>query len=221
MEIKLLAAFLVICAAGCAGEKEHAKMAGVACKDELIISKSVPVTLSPDFSKIRYVAKSVSVGESGVCERRVERAPEHAAAFGTGVLIGGDRGEWGGELLFRDASGKDTKLLDENVVGIRVLGMTAYVFTGLSHLGSRSGGMYSVQFEPNLAAPQIKLTFGLDAPPSEILVEEHGRIRLRFDNNESSEKTIVGSESDLCFSLKDGRPPVKIKCDEVPHPKAL
>src|SRR5262249_19045003 len=58
-----------------------------------------------------------------------------------GYLVGTDAGEWGGQLLFSDSTGKEQrKLASENTVGLVALGpASALALHGLNHLGLRQG----------------------------------------------------------------------------------
>lgn len=65
-------------------------------------------------------------------------------AFG-GQLLGTDRGESIGALLFKDATGNITVLLNENVQGMVQNQVGLFVFTGLAHLGTNDGFIYTVK----------------------------------------------------------------------------
>jgi hypothetical protein len=61
-----------------------------------------------------------------------------------GWLVGADRGEWGGELVFLGDDGIQRKLLDENVQDIVQLGSRYVAVTGLAHLTLNHGMLYEV-----------------------------------------------------------------------------
>ena len=69
-------------------------------------------------------------------------------AFG-GTLLGTDRGEWIGKLVFEDEDGNLTTILDENVHGIVENPEGIFVFTGLSHLRTNDGFIYVITREAN------------------------------------------------------------------------
>jgi hypothetical protein len=70
--------------------------------------------------------------------------PDHSlSAFG-GRLLGTDRGEWIGQLVFERPNGKQETLLRENVIGIIRNPSGVYVFTGLAHMGGNDGFIYRV-----------------------------------------------------------------------------
>jgi hypothetical protein len=158
--------------------------------------------------------------EKGRCEKTVRLAPEHAVRLGNGILLGGDRGEWGGELVFRDSNGKDKTLLNENVVSVKVIEQNAYVFTGLSHLGSSFGAMYVVNSSSDPDGLKPRLLLKLDAPPTDVSFDENSAFRLRFGGAETSTSDGMGDANKAkyrCFSFQGGQEPIELACDE-PRP---
>ncbi|MGY0653038.1 hypothetical protein ACW7GZ_14505 [Luteimonas sp. A537] len=75
--------------------------------------------------------------------------PDYSLDGFGGHLIGTDRGEWIGKLLFQDADGHLTTLLNENVHGIIKNADGIFAFTGLAHLSLNEGYIYAVTQEPN------------------------------------------------------------------------
>jgi hypothetical protein len=69
-------------------------------------------------------------------------------AFG-GHLLGTDRGEWIGKLMFQDADGNLSTILAENVHGIVKNPDGIFVFTGLAHLSLNEGYIYALTREPD------------------------------------------------------------------------
>jgi hypothetical protein len=69
-------------------------------------------------------------------------------AFG-GRLLGTDRGEWIGKLMFQDADGNLSTILAENVHGIVKNPEGVFVFTGLAHLSLNEGYIYALTREPD------------------------------------------------------------------------
>jgi HEAT repeat protein len=61
------------------------------------------------------------------------------------TIIGRDAGEWIGDLHVIDPRGVATKLLADNVLGLRKVGDVVVVFTGLAHMGTDEGAVFRVQ----------------------------------------------------------------------------
>lgn len=79
-----------------------------------------------------------------VAQRHRTVVPDYSLdAFG-GHLVGTDRGEWIGELMFQDAEGNLDTVLKENVVGIVRNNDGVFAFTGLAHLGTDEGYIYVI-----------------------------------------------------------------------------
>ncbi len=74
---------------------------------------------------------------------------DHALPAYGGRLLGIDRGEWGGSLLFEDEAGNRTSILDENVHGIVENSAGIFAFTGLAHLQINDGYIYVITKEPD------------------------------------------------------------------------
>lgn len=92
-----------------------------------------------------YFAEITGVDETGTHTDRFLQKPDYVlAAFG-GQLLGADRGEWGGELVFRDAGGTVHPMLKGNVRGIVKMPFGLIVLTGSNHLGSGAGAIFRVE----------------------------------------------------------------------------
>ncbi|CUA85890.1 HEAT repeat domain-containing protein [Pseudidiomarina woesei] len=68
--------------------------------------------------------------------------PNVAAKVGDSWLTGTNRGEWGGEMMAQYQDGSTELILNENIEDIYSYGSTAYVPTGLAHLGMNNGVLY-------------------------------------------------------------------------------
>lgn len=79
---------------------------------------------------------------------QVIKADHEQPAFG-GRLLGTDRGEWVGELLFQDEAGRLETILHENVHGIVENPAGIFVFTGLDHRDANVGDIYTVTLTKN------------------------------------------------------------------------
>ena len=78
-------------------------------------------------------------------EKIVEQIPDVALKVEDGWLAGGDRGEWGGELVHINLQGKVTKLLDDNIQNITRVGNYYIAVAGLAHLGLNSGRIIKIE----------------------------------------------------------------------------
>lgn len=74
--------------------------------------------------------------------RLVEQVPDVALRVEDGWLVGADRGEWVGELVFRPDDGLPQFILDANVEDIYRLGDRIVVTTGLAHLSLNNGVVF-------------------------------------------------------------------------------
>jgi hypothetical protein len=107
--------------------------------------------LGPEqLKKLAYEAKiaSVGVGKDGRTPEPhitlIQQVPSLGIPVEGGYLVGSNRGEWGGELVFLDSEGKQTILLHDNVRGIYRMSSGIVAVTGVSHLGMGHGAVYKV-----------------------------------------------------------------------------
>lgn len=81
-------------------------------------------------------------------KRAIEQTPHVALRVDDGWLVGGNRGEWGGELGFLGDDGSFQPILEVNVRDIHRLGDRIVVTTGLAHMTLNSGEVQAVQRLP-------------------------------------------------------------------------
>ncbi|MGC1551108.1 MAG: hypothetical protein WA777_21500, partial [Rhodanobacter sp.] len=105
------------------------------------------------------------------------------AAFG-GHLLGADRGEWGGELVFRDNDGIIHRLIDRNVHGIVRMPFGVVVFTGLAHLSQSTGAIYRVDQHPD-GTVTATLLHTLPGAPEDIRWTTRGDLVFRVVTHEA------------------------------------
>lgn len=209
-----LTTFFLYALTGCGEIGNHDKKIANSCEKESIVSKSIPNSLSEEFHGIRYTVDVYSFGANGTCVRNITKAPEHAAHFGSGILLGGDRGEWGGELVFRDQRNQDKKLIDENVKGIFPSATEAFVFTGLNHLGSNSGAVYVVTLSQKNEALIPKKIMDLEIAPDSIEFNKDIGFRLIFDSTGNFSGRPKNQQSVMCYSISGGKKFQEISCSE-------
>jgi HEAT repeat protein len=87
--------------------------------------------------------KVIEVTPDNMVEHRnlVEQVPHVALRVDGGWLVGSDRGEWGGELMFIGDDGVKQLVLDQNVEDIYRLGDKYVATTGLAHLTMNEGDL--------------------------------------------------------------------------------
>jgi hypothetical protein len=108
------------------------------------------------------------------------RDAEHSLrAFG-GRLLGADRGEFIGYLVYQDQNGENTTLLRENVHGIVENKEGIFVLTGLAHLGMSEGDLYKVTAGTKGQVQATKLGY-LPGAPSNIKHNADGSISFLID----------------------------------------
>jgi HEAT repeat protein len=71
-----------------------------------------------------------------------KQTPSAALQVEDGWLLGGSRGEWGGELIHTDSRGRQIMVLDDNIHGLARLGRRVVALGGLAHLSMNAGVVY-------------------------------------------------------------------------------
>lgn len=193
-------AFLIL--PGCIGSQEPNGPAAKEPARHEMKAIAVPETLPREFSDIRYEVEIVGVDETGRHLSKTEYAPNYAMRFGKGILLGGDRGEWGGELIFRDADNKDHKVLSENVRGIFQGKSEAIVFTGLMHMGFNNGAIYLIATQENGFPATPKLIRQLTKAPSRIEQIGHDSFLISIDEAELTDTGDEEKNISKCYIFK-------------------
>jgi hypothetical protein len=102
--------------------------------------------------------------------RRIIRRPP-------GILIGFNRGEWGGALLWYSAAGAlQGTLLSENVVEVLPGVGASIVFTGLAHLGGDRGRV--VEIRENATRFTVGRSVDLKSAPRAVVREQAGTMLI-------------------------------------------
>ena len=112
--------------------------------------------------------------------RKLPQSPEVGVRVSNGWLLGSDRGEWGGELVFKGDNKDYYKIIDENIGGLFKLGERFIAVTGLAHLSLNDGMIYEVKLaggkwkaEPWRALPGAPQCSG-KVENGEVIVATHG-----------------------------------------------
>jgi hypothetical protein len=75
--------------------------------------------------------------------------PSVGIRIGNGWLVGSNRGEFGGELIYVGDDGKQQQVVGENVVDLHVLGKRTVLVAGLAHLGFNGGALHEIARAPD------------------------------------------------------------------------
>ena len=199
----LLFAVVIFTAACTADRSEPAHLAGSPTASH----SATP----PSPKKLSYRAEIVGYDEKGRHATPIDQVPDYVAPFEQGLLMGSNRGEWGGELVYRNRQGKDEVLLTENVRGIFAAGSDALVFTGLAHMGINEGAVYRVV--PG-RRPVARLLHRLIGEPRNIAQNRNG-FHLEFQLFEG--RTVSGEAIRVtrCYSLSQALALMEVVCPKV------
>lgn len=77
-------------------------------------------------------------------DRTVLHTPSVALRLADGWLVGGDRGEWGGELVWMGDDGMRQTILPKNIEDIYAFGDRVVATVGLAHLTLNEGAIYEI-----------------------------------------------------------------------------
>jgi hypothetical protein len=95
-----------------------------------------------------------------------------------GTLLGFDRGEWGGQLVFLDQKGQSTVIHTGNVNGMAKAGDHVLLFSGLEHLTSNSGSIFEL-VRGESGVPTLRPLLTLEGDPYKIQHADGGTVRFR------------------------------------------
>ncbi|MBL9202400.1 MAG: HEAT repeat domain-containing protein [Opitutaceae bacterium] len=111
-------------------------------------------------------------------------APRAWLRLGThGHLLGTDLGEFGGELVFRDASGARHTITRTNTQGIVRMPFGIVAATGLAHMILNNGFLYLVDFNPG-ETPVARRWKSLPGAPRRMGVLENGNLFVSCVNGD-------------------------------------
>ena len=101
--------------------------------------------------------------------------PRAVLQGGAGTLVGFNRGEWGGALLWYGSDGSfRRKLLDEDVVQILALPSAILVFVGIAHLGGDHGrAVEIIESGPHF---ELKRSVDLGSAPRAAVRDPNGTV---------------------------------------------
>jgi hypothetical protein len=155
---------------------EHAGRAYPPCADQAHYPSvpQRPETLDPTGQPSlaeAYDREIRSLSEKGWQTTHRRTIPEVGLRVDGGWLVGGDHGEWGGELLLKPDGGQSTKILDRNISGLHAMADGSIVaVTGLSHLGMDEGSLYTIACAPTKGCSATRWKSLPGAPRSSWLI---------------------------------------------------
>ncbi len=151
-------------------------------------------------SDITYPTRIAGYGESGPHVVTISARPDFIFPAFEGELLGSDRGEWGGELVFRDQSGTIHRLINRDVRGIVRMPFGIVVFTGLAHMGSSTGNIYSVARRAD-GAVAATLIHDLRGSPDAIRWTTRGDLVFQVNIQELPRRGLFGGQKTRCLLL--------------------
>lgn len=107
-----------------------------------------------------------------------------------GFLLGSNRGEWLGELVWHPHGGEPEVLLADAVLEILPYQDGALVFTGLAHLGMNQGAVFRIEFGET-QSPRVFRVAELPEAPYGGVARLEGRLFAVRSNSDRSEMNYV------------------------------
>ncbi len=93
-----------------------------------------------------YDSEVVGFGEKGRVVKPIRVQPEVGIRLSNGWVLGADRGEWGGELVFKQDALPASRLLEDNIQGVfRFPNLRIVAVAGLAHMSMNSGRIYEIR----------------------------------------------------------------------------
>ena len=160
-----------------------------------ITSENLPASELPNFS---YLVKETIRTFEGPKTHEFEQTPTVGLKTQDGWLVGSNRGEFGGELVFINNAGSRKILFKDNIKSIHKINQSIIVITGLSHLTHNVGRIYTITIESS--QPTSELTFALDGSPKRSFVTNNGELIIESDFGAS----ILRRDGSLARGACDG-----------------
>jgi len=149
-----------------------------------------PDALHFDFDIVGY-------GPEGRSVETIQEQPVVGVELQHGWLLGSDRGEWGGALVYKTDQAENL-LLEDNIEDIYKFSSGYIVTAGLSHLGLSGGSIYLIEGdEPNFKS---EVLFSLPAAPESSWLL-------------SPSELLVNVEGEMSYLLRDDGTLTKVKCE--------
>jgi len=141
-------------------------------------------------SQLTFKFDVVGYDENGRTVSEINEVPHVAIPVKNGWLLGSDRGEWGGRLVYKTDDGNQKNIIDDNIKDIYEYSYGYIVVAGLGHMGASKGTIYLVTFKNNnYVAEQIH---SLIASPKASWLTSTGELLINHGQMFSSVYTPSG-----------------------------
>lgn len=142
-------------------------------------------------AELTFKFNVIGYGENGRNVQEIDETPHVAFPVENGWLLGSDRGEWGGSLVFKSNSGEQQNIIDDNIEDIYKFSYGYIVTAGLGHMGLSRGSIYLVTIENGKYIAE-KL-HSLVAPPKTSWLTSSGELLINHRGHASSVLTSNGT----------------------------
>jgi hypothetical protein len=141
-------------------------------------------------SELTFKFDVVGYGENGRTVSEIDETPHVAIPVKNGWLLGSDRGEWGGRLVYKTHDGNQKNIIDDNIKDIYEYSYGYIVVAGLGHMGVSRGTIYLVTVKNNnYVAEKIH---SLAASPKSSWLTSTGELLINHGQMFSSVYTPTG-----------------------------
>ena len=134
-------------------------------------------------------------------------------AYG-GLILGSDRGEWGGELAFRGPDGNVQVFLHEPVEAIEEISGNYLAFVGLAHLSANRGSLYRVIRDETEGA-KIELFSKLSGAPIYVTRGRNDEVLFLTHSDRFKRKGLRAIPIFDCHSIEDDLVIRRVPCSRV------
>jgi len=128
-----------------AQQKEHPDLIGELTYPSEVVSYGASDEEEQKAEKGDDAIIVVKEGNIVAHRRKISVTPQVGIRVPKGWLLGADRGEWGGELVFKEEDTEHYTILEENINGLFKLGERCIAVTGLAHLTLNDGIVYELK----------------------------------------------------------------------------
>jgi len=141
-------------------------------------SSSEPLLTDAERAMYVYETRFDANAPESPDEHRVRVTPAVGLKIAKGVLLGSDRGEWGGELVYVDRAGRSQIVARQNVQSIHQLGRRLVVVAGLAHLLTDEGRLEEVVIDSR-GTVHTRFWRALPGAPEQSGIVQNGSLFVR------------------------------------------